>query len=265
MKAILNDVTRCVGCERCVDRCSQLHGLGDAPPRRWHVGDGLSEARWTSIVTPDGKRNVRKQCRHCLQPACVSACPVAAMHKTPEGPVVYDASICLGCRYCMMACPFGIPRYDWSSANPAVRKCTMCYERFLEGASLPGCVEACPAHATEFGTREEMLAEAHRRIGEGAGKYLEKIWGEVDVGGSLVLYISDVSLDFLALCKSPGTAPLEDRTRGAMTAVPFVFVGMGALLGATSWIVARRMKLAAQSNVSAEASAADGSAKEEGK
>jgi formate dehydrogenase iron-sulfur subunit len=244
MRAILNDVTRCIGCEQCVAKCVEVHGLGDEPPRRWQAGDGLGENRWTSVLYLPDNHHVRKQCRHCLEPACVSACPVGAMHKTPEGPVIYDATICLGCRYCMMACPFGIPRYGWSSANPAVRKCTMCYERFQEGATLPACVEACPAHATEFGSREEMLAEAHRRIDAEPGRYIHRVWGDPDVGGTSVLYISHVSLDFLGLCRTLGSEPLGERTRLAMSSVPFVFVGMGALMSATSWIVGRRMKLA---------------------
>ena len=245
--AILTDVTKCIGCEKCVEACVRVNSLGaykpGAEPRRQDVGDGLSATRWTSVVSQPGKHFVRKQCRHCLEPACASACPVGAMRKTPEGPVVYDGAICMGCRYCMMACPFGIPRYDWAAAVPYVNKCTLCYTRLREG-KLPACVEACPTEATIFGDRDELLAEAARRLKTEPKKYLPHIYGEHEVGGTSVLYISDVNLDFLNVKNPLPKEPLPERTRPAMQAVPPVAVGMTVLSGGIYWVIERRIRLA---------------------
>jgi formate dehydrogenase iron-sulfur subunit len=192
-------------------------------------------------VARPGEHYVRKQCRHCLEPACVSACPVAAMQKTPEGPVTYDSSRCMGCRYCMMACPYGIPRYEWDSLAPVVRKCTLCYER-LQSGLLPACVEVCPEQALLFGPREELLAEAHDRLKDQPELYLPHVYGEQEVGGTSVLYVSDIPLDFLAYHDQPGQKPLPELTWAAMSKVPPVALGMTALMAGTYWIIERRMK-----------------------
>lgn len=247
MKAILTDVSKCTGCEKCVAACTEVNHLPDKVPFRWTEEDGLSAERFTAVERREGSF-VRKQCRHCLEPACASACPVGALHKTPEGPVVYDKEKCLGCRYCMMACPFGIPRYEWSAAAPYVRKCTMCYESRLAQGRQPACTEACPTKATVFGDRDALLAEAKGKLAatRAADQALPHIWGESDVGGTCVLYISPVNLDFLALGKNQGATALPGLTVTAMGAVPPVFVGMGAVMGGLYWIIERRMKLAAK-------------------
>jgi len=247
MKAILTDVTLCVGCEKCVAACKDENDLGPDVPFRWLVDDGLSADRFTSILKKDGYY-VRKQCRHCLEPACVSACPVGALEKTPEGAVVYDGDKCLGCRYCMMACPFGIPRYEWESAVPYVRKCTLCWEARVKDGKQPACTEACPEKATIFGDRDELLAEAHRRIKENPGKYLDKVNGETEVGGTNVLYLSPVELDMLSLGNRLGDRPMPSLTRAAMQAVPPAFVGMGAVMGSIWWVIERRNRLRAEAN-----------------
>jgi formate dehydrogenase iron-sulfur subunit len=240
--AILTDVTRCVGCLECLAACKKENGLGMDVPKVWQKNDGLSAENWTSIIQKPGPHYVRKQCRHCLEPACASACPVGALHKTPEGVVVYDNDKCLGCRYCMMACPYGIPRYDWDQTVPYVRKCIMCYPRITKGQQ-PACTQACPKQATIFGDRKELLAEAHRRIKENPGKYIDHVWGEHEVGGTSVLYISDIDLGFL--CYQPNlNTSLPARTAPAMKSVPFAFVGMGATMLGLNWIVKRRQKLA---------------------
>jgi formate dehydrogenase iron-sulfur subunit len=240
--AILTDTTKCIGCNECALACKNVNHLKPDVPRRWDSNDGLSARNWTSVIGRPDDKYVRKQCRHCLEPACVSACPVGAMHKTEIGAVVYDSSKCLGCRYCMMACPFGIPRYDWDRIVPYVRKCILCYER-LEQGGQPACTEVCPTKATIFGDRDELLAEAHRRIQENPGKYVNRVWGESEVGGTSVLYISDIDLSFLTYGEHLGDQPLPQATRVAMESVPFAFVGMGAAMTGLYWIIHRRMKL----------------------
>jgi formate dehydrogenase iron-sulfur subunit len=245
--AILTDVTKCIGCEKCVEACVNANNLGEYKPGgdRYiqDIGDGLSARRWTAVVSRPGNHFVRKQCRHCLDPACVSACPVGAMQKSAEGPVIYDKSICMGCRYCMMACPFGIPRYEWSASVPYVNKCTMCYTRLKEG-KLPACVEACPEEATIFGDRDELLAEAHRRLKAEPAKYVPHVYGEHEIGGTSVLYISDISLDFLNYQNPLPEEAVPDRTLVVMRQIPTVAVGMAALCGGVYWVIDRRMRMA---------------------
>jgi len=240
--AILTDVTKCIGCLECVAACKSTYQLAADVPRVWQKDDGLSARNWTSILPKPDKHFVRKQCRHCLEPACASACPVGALHQTPEGVVVYEGDKCLGCRYCMMACPYGIPRYDWDEPVPYVRKCIMCYDSICRGEQ-PACTAACPTQATIFGEREELIAEAHRRIKDNSGKYINKVWGEHEFGGTSVLYLSDIDLSFLTYGSKTGTTPLPSTTELAMKSVPFAFVGMGGVMYGLNWIIQRRMKL----------------------
>ncbi len=241
-KAILTDVTKCIGCLKCVSACKEVNHLGMDVPRIWDKNDGLSAENWTSIIAKPDNHYVRKQCRHCIEPACVSVCPVGALQRTELGPVIYDSGKCMGCRYCMMACPFGIPRYDWDKTVPHVEKCIMCYDRIKDGKQ-PACTEACPEHATIFGDRAALLKEAHKRITENPGKYINRVWGEHEVGGTSVLYISDIDLDFLTYQTQPVDRPLPKETAAAMDAVPYAFVGMGGLMLGLNWIIRRRMKL----------------------
>jgi formate dehydrogenase iron-sulfur subunit len=215
--------------------------------REQRAVDALSATRFCTILRRPHDHFVRQQCRHCLEPACVSACLVGAMQKTPEGPVIYDGGRCMGCRYCMVACPFGIPRYDWGRAVPYVRKCTLCYPRLKQG-KVPACVEACPEKAAIFGDRDEMLAEAHRRLRANREKYVQKVHGEHEVGGTSVLYISDIPLGFLAWQPDLDERPLPERTLASLKKVPPVILGMAGLMGGIHWIIGRRMKLAAQSS-----------------
>jgi formate dehydrogenase iron-sulfur subunit len=240
--AILTDTTKCIGCSECVLACKKQNRQSPDEPRRWDVNDGLSARNWTAVLEGPQHAHVRKQCRHCLEPACVSACPVAALHKTSIGAVVYRPDRCMGCRYCMMACPYGIPRYDWAAAVPYVRKCILCYDRIVKGLQ-PACTEACPTGATIFGDRDRLLAEAHRRLAAKPEAYLNRVWGEHDAGGTSVLYISNVDLSFLSAGRSLGDRPLPATTVTAMGAVPFVFTGVMAVMGGVSWIIGRRMKL----------------------
>jgi formate dehydrogenase iron-sulfur subunit len=243
--AILTDTTKCIGCNECVIACKRTNHLEPDAPRRWDIDDGLTARNWTSIVEGPNHSFVRKQCRHCLEPACVSACPVGALTKSETGAVVYDSAKCMGCRYCMMACPYGIPRYDWDRTVPYVRKCILCNDRIQSGQQ-PACTEACPTKATIFGGRDQLLAEAHRRIAEKPGVLVDKIWGESDAGGTSVLYLSNVDLSFLVPSRIIGGTPLPETTEAAMHAVPYVFTGVAAAMAGLNWIIGRRMKRQAE-------------------
>jgi len=156
------------------------------------------------------------QCNHCLEPACASACFVHALTKTETGAVVYDPSVCVGCRYCMIACPFNIPAYEYHKAlTPRIMKCTMCYPRLLEG-KLPGCVEACPKEALVFGKRRELVTIAWGRIGSHPGRYIEHVYGEREMGGTSWLTIAPKpSFAALGMDEHLGTTSAPELTSGA--------------------------------------------------
>jgi len=243
--AILTDVTKCIGCQECVAACKQTNQTGehDAPWAWQGKATDLSSTRWTTIQRTGEGRHVRVHCRHCLDPGCAAACPVGALKVTAEGAVAYDPAICMGCRYCMIACPFRLTRYEWESANPRVRKCILCYEKLQDGSlEQPACTAACPVGATVFGKRDDLLAQAKRIIRAEPAKYLDHVWGEHEVGGTSVLYISDIDLGFLAY--RPGLeVALPSTTEAAMQGVVPAFFGMGAAMLGLNWIIKRRQKL----------------------
>jgi len=248
--AILTDVTKCTGCETCVAACKKTYDLPRDRMWRWQDEiDSLSASRYCTIIRKPGNVFIRQQCRHCNEPACASACIVGALEKQKNGPVTYDSRKCMGCRYCMMACPFGIPRYEWESTAPKIRKCILCYPRLQEGKQ-PACTEACPYGATIFGTRAEMLAEARRRIKENPGRYYPAdnpvIYGEHEVGGTSVLYLSNISLDFMSWGPKLGKEPLPALTWAALSKVPPVVLGVAGLMTGVYWVIGRRMQLEAE-------------------
>jgi len=243
MKAILNDVTRCTGCEECVRACVSEHGLKPPLPAKRSSADRLSARRWCSVAAISDGGYARESCYHCLRPACVEACLVGAITKTAMGPVIYDADKCIGCRYCMLACPFGIPRYEWEQTQPFIRKCTMCSDRVADGRR-PACVEACPHGAMLFGEREALLAEARQRIQAQPNLYVPHIYGEDEVGGTCVLYISHVRLEDLGWPRVVGSKPLPEYTWPVISKTPIIGLTVASGLSAVTWIVHRRMKIA---------------------
>ncbi len=232
--AILTDLTRCIGCEACVWACKEANDL----PREDGAA-GLSATTWTAIERHGGV-NVRRQCMHCLDPACASVCPVKAFHKTPEGPVVYDESRCMGCRYCMIGCPFGVPRYEWTSPLPRVQKCQMCFQKRVSEGRQPACTEACPAGATIFGDREALLAEAHRRIAAEPDRYVDHVYGEHEAGGTSVLYLSAVPFEALGFATDVSADPYPRLTWEILSQLPKVVSVGGALLFGIWWISGRK-------------------------
>jgi formate dehydrogenase iron-sulfur subunit len=234
--AILNDLTKCLGCEACVFACKEVNGLPEEPG-----AEKLSATTWT-VVEKRKEANVRRQCMHCLDPACASVCPVAALRKTPEGPVIYDESRCIGCRYCMVGCPFGIPKYEWSSTLPRVQKCIMCFHKRLKEGRQPACTEACPTGATLFGDRDELIAEARRRIQAEPGKYVNHIYGLHEAGGTSVLYLSDVPFEDLGFKTVTSSDPYPRLTWEVLSKLPNV-VSVGGVLMMGIWWITRRREL----------------------
>ncbi len=248
MYAILVDVSKCTGCERCVASCLEANELDPQQAERDRATspDGLSANRFMTIETVTDGHFARKACMHCVEPSCVAACLVGSLTKTKDGPVVYDTDKCIGCRYCMLACPFEIPRYEWSKTQPLVRKCDMCHDRLLDG-QVPACVEACPSQALLFGQRDELLVEARGRIEADPGNYMPHVWGETEFGGTNVLYISDVDLAQLGW-PNEILAGIPDLTNPLIEKTPFIGLGVGASLLAANWIIRRRMALAEGNN-----------------
>lgn len=233
--AMLIDTTRCIGCNACAEACKEANKLDP------EIEDQLSARTWTNVREVKGTY-VRQMCMHCRKPSCASVCPVGALHTTPEGMVAYDEDKCIGCRYCMVACPFGVPKYEWAKALPRVQKCIGCISR-IEKGEIPACAAACPAEATVFGTRDSLLAEAHRRIGADPKQYVDHVFGENEVGGTNVMFLSALPFEQLGFPMNlPGT-PMPDLTWRALSKIPTVVsVGGLSLLGIW-WIIERRMRI----------------------
>lgn len=239
-KAILVDTTKCIGCGACVAACKEVNGL---PP----AGDNLINlelsAETLNVVESHGSIYVRRFCMHCQDPTCASVCPVGAFRKTASGPVIYDADKCIGCRYCMVACPFGIPRYEWKAVSPKVKKCTMCAPRQAKGEQ-PACTEACPVQASIFGEREELLREAENRLRQNPGGYVQHIYGKEEAGGTSVLYLSAVPFEALGLPSNVPREPLPLYTFRVLSKIPRLVTLGGVLLGGIWWITSRREEVA---------------------
>ncbi|MBE0643593.1 MAG: 4Fe-4S dicluster domain-containing protein [Bacteroidetes bacterium] len=279
--AILVDLTECVGCGACRDACQQVHHF---PQEECTSLDAHNFTTLRKIETADGQEVfARQMCQHCQDPACASACLVGALEKTRDGAVTWDTDKCIGCRYCMVACPFDIPKYEWDTNNPKVRKCTMCYtERHLDadsktdkegyvldrsgkrvsidgrlvtaedrdmivemttnsdGKRATACSVACPIGATLYGERSELLAEAHRRIRSNPDSYVQKVYGQTEVGGTSVFYLSSMPFEQLGFSTKLDTEALPLRTWRVLEKLPDVILTAGVALGAVYWITNRR-------------------------
>ncbi len=241
---ILYDAKSCIGCRNCEVACKGRRDLPSA------FEPELDADNWTIIKLYQDEENnhiysfVKRNCMHCVDPACVSACPVGAMKKTENGPVIYDETICIGCRYCMAACPFDVPKYEWEEVFPRVQKCDMCADRIAEGQE-PTCVESCKIGALQFGKRSELLALAHQRIEDDLTNYVDKVYGENEVGGTSVLIISKYNHDKLGL-PTLTSSSLPSLTWPWMKAVPGVAVVVASLMTFLYWLTGRKVKLAVQ-------------------
>jgi formate dehydrogenase iron-sulfur subunit len=249
-RAVLVDTTRCIGCRACEAACAEANNLAGPP------GPGASdifEARRTTgtrtftvvnRVSASPERFVKTQCMHCVEPGCATACPARALEKTAAGPVVYHPERCLGCRYCMLSCPFDVPKYEYESPSPYVKKCEFCAERQAQGLE-PACTSVCPTGALTFGTRAALLDEARRRIYQNPGQYVTQIYGEKEAGGTSWLYITDVPLERLGLPLGLPEMPYSALPQAALAAVPFVLTLWPPLLMALYTFSQRRSAAAA--------------------
>lgn len=239
---VLTDFTLCIGCRLCEKACKEAHGL---PLHEKPIDDEsvFEEKRrptdkFLTVVnrhTDENDENnpvYRKiQCSHCDEPACVSSCLVGALKKTPEGPVIYNEDVCIGCRYCMIACPFYIPAYEYSNPlSPAIQKCDMCYDARISKGKIPACVEICPVEVMVFGKRNQLLKLARERIKKNPERYVDHIYGEHEAGGTSWMYISGVPFEDIGFDVTVGNKPYPELTRGFLSTVPLVFVLWPALL-----------------------------------
>jgi formate dehydrogenase iron-sulfur subunit len=282
-RATLVDTTKCIGCRACQVACKQWN---DRKGEHTELQTGelglqnpetLSSDTYTLISfhelinenAPGGLDYIftMHRCLHCLDPACASACPTTALTRQPDGPVTYDASKCIGCRYCIWACPWGVPTAEWNSLAPKIQKCTHCADRpdqppplsrngdalsdderkrFEQNIVVPACVKACPADALRFGDRTQMLQEARDRISKHPEKYVDQIYGEKEAGGTSVLYLASVPFEKIGL-PAIGDKPYPAPSRRALHAVPPAVLAVGAILGGMYAFFKRRTLVTATS------------------
>jgi len=264
---VLHDITRCVGCRLCEEACNKVNEL-PKPDKDFKDLTVLESSRRTTpqaytVVNKypsdePGRPVFRKiQCNHCLEPACASACFVRAFKKNENGAVVYNPDVCVGCRYCMVACPFEIPTYDYDDPlTPEVKKCTMCSPRIEKGL-LPGCVEACPKEALTFGKRKDLIKIARERIAKHPDRYIDHIYGENEMGGTSWLYLSGVSFSRIGMREDLGVTPAPSLTSGALSVVPMVVGLWPVFLAGMYGMTKRREKIAEEEKEQAIAQAVE--------
>lgn len=287
VKTTLIDITSCIGCRACQVACKQWNeregedtellpqlGLQNPATLSAKTYTLISFHEFLDDKAPGGLRDafVMRRCLHCLEPACVSACPTTALFRQADGPVVYNADKCIGCRYCMLACPWDVPTVEWNSLKPEIQKCTHCADRtgqpapksrngypltvietqrFQETTSVPACVKACPADALRFGERDEMLAEGRRRIAARPERYVDRIYGEKEAGGTSVLYLSAVPFAQLGF-PEPGEKPFPGFSKAALTAVPPAVMAVGATLAVAYAFFRKRVQAVATAALGAD-------------
>ena len=252
-KALLVDITECVGCGVCSEACKEEQKL---------PGEVAQKRDWANytVLREEDDLYVRELCMHCTEPSCASACPVAALHKTPEGPVVYDYDLCIGCRYCMIACPFNVPKYEWHTPIPRVRKCVMCYETRVKDGLPTACAQRCQeegAGATMFGDRDELLAEARRRITENPDTYYPHVFGEKEVGGTNVMFIGPKSFAEMHFNTELPEMPLPELTWNVLNKIPLIVPVWATFLTGMWWLNNRKIEVSDVENKQKDAGKTD--------
>lgn len=236
---VLVDTTKCIGCRMCEMSCAEAHkdaGLEFPAEVDFSVERTTTDRQWTVVnryETDKGIVHAKKQCMHCLQPACASACLTRAMHKTAEGPVTWTEGRCMGCRFCMVSCPFDVPKFEYNSAVPRIQKCQMCWDRVVEGKQ-PACVANCPAGALTFGRRSALLDLAKQRVYAEPDKYVHHVYGEHEAGGTSWMYLASVPFEQLGFRTDLGTTAYPVYTKEFLYAVPVVLTVLPPLLLAMS-------------------------------
>ena len=259
---VLVDLSRCIGCRSCEAACNKEQNL-PAPAKPFNdfsVFDELlhgqkrrpDETRYTVVNRYEipGREHplFRKiQCNHCLEPACLTSCFVNAYTKTPEGAVIYNADVCVGCRTCMVACPFYIPAFRYSSAfHPRIMKCIFCYDTRLTKGKPPACVESCPQEAMTFGRRTDLLEIGRQRIRENAGTYVDHIYGEHEAGGTAWMYISPAPFEQVGFDTTVPKEPILNFVKDFLSIVPMVLTIWPALFAGFHLLATRKEKLEQQ-------------------
>ena len=250
---LLYDATRCIGCKACVVACAETNGLvpdtTNAPGGLWQMPVDLNGQTKTIIKLYRDEETgaqsfVKTQCMHCIDPACVNACMIGALQKGEHGIVTYDVDRCVGCRYCQIACPFNVPKFEWASSAPKIVKCELCRHVLALGGQ-PGCTRACPRQAVIFGPRAELLADAHRRIARHPDTYVPHVYGEHEAGGTQVLYLSHVPFQALGLpALGPESVPAPQRT--LQSALYRGFAAPLVLYGALAAVMFRNRKTSSE-------------------
>jgi Fe-S-cluster-containing dehydrogenase component len=249
---MLIDTTKCIGCRSCEEACNGQNKL--PPPQESFSSDKVFERmrdttpdaftvlnRFPNEKEPDKPIFVRKQCMHCAQPACATACLVKALEKTPEGMVKYNKERCMGCRYCMLSCPFDVPKYQYDNPLPFVRKCVFCYDRVVKGEQ-PACSEACPEGASLFGKRRDLVETAKQRVVADPAKYHSYIYGEREAGGTSWMFIGGPPPEKLGLRdrENVGTSSYPEKTAGFLYAVPHIFILWPTFLFGLSYLTSQK-------------------------
>jgi Fe-S-cluster-containing dehydrogenase component len=245
---LLYDTTLCIGCKACVVACAEANDL--EPDTAW------SEGKWQAPLDLNantkniiklyddgaGERSfVKRQCMHCVDAACVNACMLGALKKREFGIVSYDPTLCVGCRYCEVACPFNIPKFEWANAwTPKIVKCELCRHRLAAGKE-PACTEVCPREAVIYGKRSDLLKEAHRRLEAYPRRYVPHVYGETEAGGTQVLYLSHVPFEKIGL-PGYGPATVPDTQRTIQHGIYQGFVAPLALYGVLAAVLMKNRK-----------------------
>lgn len=246
---LLYDATLCIGCKTCVVKCQEANHLEPDTKgidAKYDAPLSLSANAKTVIkLYRDDQAGdtsfMKAQCMHCVDPACVSACMIGALTKDKKSGIVsYNVDYCVGCRYCEIACPFNVPKFQWASNTPQIVKCELCRERLGEGKE-PACTEVCPRHAVIYGKRSELMLEAKRRIAAEPDKYQPKVYGETEAGGTQCLYISHVPFDKLGL-PSLDDRPAPQLARGIQHTLYKGFIAPVALYGALGLVMLRNRR-----------------------
>lgn len=246
---VLVDTTVCIGCRRCEYACKKAHDIEPGKEAEYNDRSVFEEFRRPSVdaltVVNEFKQdqqqlpvNVKAQCMHCDHPACVSACIVGAFSKQENGSVIWDTDKCIGCRYCMVACPYQVPAFEFEKAiEPRILKCDFCHERTTKG-KLPACVGICPVEALTYGKRYELVKLAHKKINDNPGRYVDHVYGEHEVGGSSWMYLANQDFDKLAF-PVHGSHPAPGASESLQHAIFKYFIppaSLFALLGGIMWL-----------------------------